>query len=244
NAYAQIGNGGYAVNSGPTTTVANFTVSGNITVTDLALTGGPGANGFSLIGNGDASLNSDGNISGNIQIDANGNITYTTGSGLGSQAAIGNFTGQGTVSGTIEGVTTPSEFGNDPGTIGVVVTNTANNNANGYNPITTINSVVVTGQEPEGGAATLSAHIEDNTPPGPLASLDDRNADSVSPNTSDSATVVIADSLDGAKKQAATQTILAGMLTQTAPTGGANSVHAIPPADQDFSSWGNEALWQ
>ncbi len=87
------------------------------------------------------------------------------------------------------------------------------------------------------------AHIENNATPGPLASLDDKNAESTS-NTADSATVVIADSLDGAKKAGATQTILAGMLSQTNPAAAGHTVHAIPPSDQDFSSWGNEALWQ
>jgi hypothetical protein len=34
------------------------------------------------------------------------------------------------------------------------------------------------------------------------------------------------------------------MLSQTTPTAAGHAVYAIPPADQDFSSWGNEALWQ
>ncbi|MEI9991929.1 MAG: filamentous hemagglutinin N-terminal domain-containing protein [Rhizomicrobium sp.] len=245
NAYAQIGNGGYAVNSGPTTTAANFTVTGDVTVADLALAGG-GANGYSLIGNGDASHSSFGTISGNVVIDANGAITYTSGTGAHSQATIGNFTGKGTTSGTITGANPPSEIGNDPGTLGVVVTTIANTKPTGNSTLTTIDTVVVPAVEQNGGAAALAAHIETNTPPppGPLASLSGNSGDSSTSNTSDGATVVIADSLDGAKKAGVTQAILAGMLTQMNPTSAGHTVHAVPPADQDFSSWGNEALWQ
>jgi hypothetical protein len=79
-------------------------------------------------------------------------------------------------------------------------------------------------------------------PPGPLATLDDGKENS-GPNTSDTATVVIADSLDGAKKPTSSTTLMNGMLKQTMPGAGSN-LHGVPPADQDFSSWGNEALWQ
>ena len=240
NAYSQIGNGGYAVNAGVNATVASFMVTGNVTVTDLALTGG-GANGYSLIGGGDASHNSVANVIGNVVIDANGNIIYTAGTGEHSQATIGNFTGKGTLSGTVTGATPPPEITNDPGTIGVIVSSTANAKPNTNTAITTITTTVVSGEEQNGGASSLTAHIE-TAPPGPLASLG--GGDSSAPNTSDNATVVIADSLDGAKKAAATQTIVAGMLSQSNPTSASHTVHAIPPADQDFSSWGNEALWQ
>ena len=115
----QIGNGGYGANSGPTTTVANWTVTGNVTVTDLSLTGGnAGANAYALIGNGDASHHSVGNISGDIVIDANGQITYTDGTAPHSRGTIGNFTGQGTVTGTITGAQPPSDVTTDPVVIG------------------------------------------------------------------------------------------------------------------------------
>ncbi len=242
NAYGQIGNGGYAVNAGVNATAANFMVTGNVTVTDLALTGGAGANGYSQIGNGDASHNGVGNVGGNIVINANGNITYTPGTGLNSQATIGNFSGQGTVTGTLAGANPPSQITNDPGTIGVVVASIAGNKPAGNGAITTIATMVVSGVEQNGGASTLIARIE-ASPPGPLASLGG-GGDSSTPNTSDNATVVIADSLDGAKKAGVTQNIIAGMLSQSNPVSAGHTVHAIPPADQDFSSWGNEALWQ
>ncbi len=246
NAYAQIGNGGYAINSGPSATAANYTVTGDVHVADLSLTGG-GNNGYSLIGNGDATHTGFGNISGNLTIDANGNIVYTPGTGTNSQATIGNFTGEGSTSGALTGANPPPDGSvtGDPGTIGVVVTTTAGNGQqNGTPPITTINTVVVTPASGDTAPTTLTAHLEPTTPPGPLASLDTKGADSSQPNASDSATVVIADSLDGGKKPSTSQTILAGMLKQVSPTNASNTVHAIPPADQDFSSWGNEALWQ
>ncbi len=129
----------------------------------------------------------------------------------------------------------------DPTTVGTIVTSTNNQN-NQPPPITTINTVVVNTADEGPTATTLTAHIEPPAP-GPLATLEGGNGDE-KPSGSDSATVVIADSLDGAKKQATTTAILGGMLKQTTPTDPAHSLHGVPPADQDFSSWGNEALWQ
>ncbi len=235
--FVQIGNGGYGANSGPTTTAANFFITGDVSVTDLALSGGnSGPNSYAQIGNGDASHNSVANVSGNITIDANGQITYTTGTALHSQATIGNFTGLGTVSGQVSGAVPapPPEIVNDPAVIGVVVNNTANNGSNNHNPITTIQTYVIPDQQ---GGGTGAANVQAYTP-GPLATLEGDGDDK---NDSDHATVVIADSLDGAKK-AGSQSLLGGMLKASA--GGTTAFHAVPPADQDFSSWGNEALWQ
>jgi hypothetical protein len=215
-------------------------VTGNITVTDLAITGG-GPNSYGQIGNGDVSHNSVGNISGDIVIDANGQITYQNGSGSNSTATIGNFTGQGTVSGTLTGATPPSQIGDDPVVINVTVSNTAGNNSPTDN-VNVISTVVITTSD-QGKDDTHTAVTLETPAPGPLASLDSSGADSSTPNSADSATVVIADSLDGAKKAGA-QSLLNGMLKQITPATGGQSVHGVPPADQDFSSWGNEALWQ
>jgi filamentous hemagglutinin family protein len=241
NAYAQIGNGGYAVNAGATSTAANWTVTGNVTVTDLSLSGGDGGgNEYSQIGNGDASNNAVGNVSGNITINANGQVTYTNGTAPHSTATIGNFTGQGTTSGTLTGAQPPSAVTTDPVVIGTIAANTANNGS-GNDNITTINTVVVAPTTTESGPTTTVTASLATATPGPLAAMDN-GGDSSTPNTADSATVVIADSLDGAKKAPGSQTILAGMLRQAAPA--SNTVHGVPPVDQDFSSWGNEALWQ
>jgi filamentous hemagglutinin family protein len=244
NSYAMIGNGGYAANSGVTSTAANWTITGNITVTDLALVGGQGTgNEFAVIGNGDASKNSAGNVSGNIVINANGQVTYTPGKAFTSPATIGNFTGTGTTSGTLDGATPPSQVNTNPVIIGITTTNTADTNPNqGHTDITTINTTVVPAAQDTTGGATNVPPPTASTTPGVLGTLDN-GGDSSEPNTSDSATTVIADSLDGARKAGST-TLLNGMLKQTNPTSSANTVHGVPPADQDFSSWGNEALWQ
>ncbi len=242
NSYSQIGNGGYAVNSGPTSTVANFSVSGNVSVTDLTLTGGnSGANAFSMIGNGDLSHTAIANISGNIFIDANGQITYINGTAPGSQATIGNFTGQGSVTGSLSGATPPSQVTSDPTLIGVVVSTTADNKPP-QNVIATIQTVVDNSSSGGNtGATTVVASLEPPSP-GPLETLN--GSDNASPSASDGATVVIADSLDGGKKAVNTHSILAGMLMQVTPVSAGHTFHGVPPADQDFSSWGNEAFWQ
>jgi hypothetical protein len=229
-----------------------FAIGGDITVTDLVLTGN-GDNAYAVIGNGDVTKNSYGNVSGNIFIDANGNITYTNGAGTNSFATIGNFTGHGTVSGTINGATPPDidgdggdkgagDINNNPATVGTVVS--TQQQGNQPLPITVVNTIVVTIEQGDDSTNGLSAALVDDNPPGPLASLDTGYADSEPPTTADSATVVIADSLDGDKQGSTTQSMLGGLLKQNNAPTGSHAVHAIPPADQDFSSWGNEALWQ
>src|SRR5262249_25772488 len=42
NSYVKIGNGGYSINAPTTASPASFTISGDILVSDLALTGGDG----------------------------------------------------------------------------------------------------------------------------------------------------------------------------------------------------------
>ncbi|MGZ5934512.1 MAG: hypothetical protein ACXWLV_07380 [Rhizomicrobium sp.] len=39
-------------------------------------------------------------------------------------------------------------------------------------------------------------------------------------------------------------TLIGGYLTQVMPAHAGHTVHGIPPGDQNFSSWGDEALWQ
>jgi filamentous hemagglutinin family protein len=239
NAYAQIGDGGYSVNAGPSAVAANFTVGGNVSVTDLALTGGNGgANAFAQIGNGDASLNSYGNVGGNIVIDANGKITLTDGTAPHSPAEIGNFTGFGTVSGTVQGV--PPSNPIDAGALGAIVSNVANNQSN-TNGISTINTVVV--ELPANGGGGGATNTPGGGSQGAIAQLDD-GKDTTPPTTSDNATVVIADSLDGSKKPTVSETIIAGVLTQTNTSGFGQTAQGVPDVDQDFSSDGNGAFWQ
>jgi filamentous hemagglutinin family protein len=240
NAYAQIGNGGYSINAGPNATVANFTVTGNVSVSDLGLYGGNGgANAYAQIGNGDLSLTGFGNVSGDITIAANGNIVLTNGSAPDSKAGIGNFIGQGTSNGTVDGVQPPpSDVINDPAVQGVIVSQ-----ASGPPDIsiTTLDTEVLP-VPPDANPGAAGGGSANSGAPGPIAELS--GGDGTSGNPSDGATIVIADSFNGAGKPPISQSILAGLLTQVVPTGAGQTVHGVPPADQDFSSWGNEALWQ
>jgi hypothetical protein len=45
------------------------------------------------------------------------------------------------------------------------------------------------------------------------------------------------------EKSSVTRPIIPGLLTQTLETG-ARSPHGVPSILEDYSSWGNEALWQ
>jgi hypothetical protein len=57
----------------------------------------------------------------------------------------------------------------------------------------------------------------------------------------------VGSSLDGTTGQRPPSrrvSIIAGLLSQLLPAVGANVPRGIPPADQNFSSWGNKALWQ
>ena len=139
---------------------------------------------------------------------------------------------------TLTGATPPTGVTTDPVAIGNIAVNTADNGSPTTN-VPVITTVVITDTE-EGGRPTVTAVALETSPPGPLALLDN-GGDGAEPNTSDTATIVIADSLDGTKKTSGSQFFMGGMLKQTVP---GSAIHGVPPADQDFSSWGNEALWQ
>jgi len=127
-----------------------------------------------------------------------------------------------------------------------LVSNPISNPANNPNntllngPVTLIETEVVpSGAETAAGAAGAGLTV---TTEGPIASLSGEAEDS--PNASDSGTVVIADSLNGADKPSTSKSLMGGYLTQVTPTAAGQTVHGVPPAGQDFSSWGNEALWR
>ncbi|MBV9420568.1 MAG: hypothetical protein JO348_12415 [Alphaproteobacteria bacterium] len=185
------------------------------------------------------------NVGGNVSIDVGtGTITYTNGTGPHSTATIGNFTGTGTTTGSLTGANPPSEVQTNPTVTGFVASQGSNTPSptNSQTTISTIQTIVVNQPDTNPGATNLGPNVSDHAP-GLLASLEG-GGDSSEPNTADSATVVIADSLDGTKKPTGTQLLLGGMVKQVAPTAANGTPHGVPPADQDFSSWGNEALWQ
>ncbi|GEM_PF-1959585 len=226
NAYAEIGNGGFGNNSSGSSNI-NFTDSGNISVSDLTIIGSDtGANGYAQIGNGDDAQSGDANVSGDITI-ASGKITVTNGTT--GNATIGNATGRGTVTGTITGYNPQSIDNSNTGAVSNLVQTT--NPTNVFQP--TIIQPAVEPQPALGG---------DDNGGGPLQKLanggDEGNQDS------DAVTDTIGKSLNGkGGKTVVSQNLIPGILRQVFLPG-ANQPRGIPPADRDYSSWGNEALWR
>ncbi len=232
-AYAEIGNGGFASNGLGQAVPANFTDSGNVSVTDLTLTGGDGGSfSYAQIGNGDASGHNVGDVSGNIAIDANGNIVFVPGTAPGSGSSIGNDTGSGTISGLVSGYIPPQNAALT-GTV-VSTNNSTKNNIDAsslYQPQTDTTPADTT---------VYSASFLTTSDKGDNVIAGDSGSDEQTP--SDSLTVTVANSLTKSKGSNH-QIVIIGLLTQVQTTTG-KTPHGVPPADQEYSSWGNEALWQ
>ena len=232
NSFAQIGNGGQGENIPAAGATANFTISGNVTVADLTLTGSnTGANGYAQIGNGDASKTGFGNVSGQVTLGQGTDITYVPGKAPGSSTGLGNATGTGTVTGTL-----PS--GNvDAGTQGSVASITQNSTGpTNFN----ISMITVT---PEVTPFNFSDKGTASQSPTPFDQLAD-NSNSEGQIASDSVSQSVGQSLgDGKTIYVTSKTLIPGMLKQIV-TLTRNNPNGIPPADEDYSSWGNEALWR
>jgi len=239
NAYAQIGNGGYNINGSNGSSIDSFTIGGNISVSDLMLAGGDtGANSFAQVGNGDASNTGFANVSGDITIAANGTIVVTSGKAQNSQALIGNAIGTGTVTGTVTGYQTTGPIDpQDPVVNGVVATTIADNNPSDLIVITGNQQPVLIEEEP---VAPVLVATADTSGPAPLAELAGENVEGTTP--SDSLTLSVANSLSKSKPTTS-RVLLGGSLREFSNTTN-RSPHGVPSADQEFSSWGNEALWQ
>ncbi len=235
-AYADIGNGGFGANENTQAVPANFVSSGNVSVTDLLLQGGNGgANAFSQIGNGGPG--SVGNVSGNITIDANGNIQIIPGTAPGSGANISNVTGDGTVTGSITGFVSP----NDAALNGAV--NTSINGNNTPKNITNSNDVYIPPSTDNGPSNVIySASFLTTNDKGDNAIADLNGGENGDETSSDTLTVTVANSLTKSKGSNS-QVVIIGLLKQYTPMG-SNTPHGVPPADQEYSSWGNEAFWQ
>jgi len=234
-AYADIGNGGFGANENTQAIPANFVNSGNVSVTDLTLQGGNGgANAYSQIGNGGPG--SVGNVSGNITIDANGNVTIIPGTAPGSNGSIGNLTGDGTVTGSVTGFVSPS----DAALNGAV--NTTTNGTNTPKNLTNTNDVYVPPNNESTNDIVYSAAFLTTNDKGDNAIETLSGGDNGDETSSDTLTVTVANSLTKSKGSNS-QTVIIGMLKQYTPLG-SNTPHGVPPADQEFSSWGNEAFWQ
>ncbi len=231
--YVLIGNGGYSINAPTTAPAANFTISGNVSVSDLALTGGDGDYGYAQIGNGDASHTGNGNVSGDIFIQS-GDITLTNGHGAHSGASIHNATGQGEVSGNVEGFEEGGDINGNPETLGTLVV-LSNNNPPPVPPKTDVlPDVILSG---EGDVITPPSTDQTVNPIEQMAGGDGDE------KPSDQAADQVGNSLNGGKKTNG-QVILGGILKQQGQGSQSTKPHSVPTSDEDYSSWGNEALWQ
>ncbi|HEX3810177.1 MAG TPA: hypothetical protein VHW02_10820 [Rhizomicrobium sp.] len=238
--YVQIGNGGFASDAPTDADSANFTDSGDIFVSDLVLTGSDrGDNGYAQIGNGDASKNNVGNISGNITIAA-GHVTVTNGKALNANALIGGATGRGTVTGSVFGYNS----GNGTGIATGVVANLIQNQTS-----PTDSPDFITQFPPSfwNTAASLTDRLatEEGTV-NPLEQLADGDTYEGTED-SDKASEELGDSLNGGHGHhkpatVVSKVIIPGVLRELV-TYYPHQSHAAP-GDEDYSSWGNEALWQ
>jgi filamentous hemagglutinin family protein len=255
NSYVQIGNGGYSSNAPSGANPANFAFSGNIAVSDLSLTGSDtGTDGYAQVGNGDAGLAGIGDVSGNIDI-RSGVVTLTNGTASSADAMIGGATGNGTVTGQITGYA-PNQGEDNPQEVGAEEESQSQNQSQTQN----------TPQEPSppngdntGGddQPTQGQGAPDNAPvvlppPPPYEVLADAgtggDTDSEGDQETDGLVTTLGQSLEptyGTNKNPSSrkQALIPGLLKQIV-TNDLETPHGIPPADEDYSNWGNEAIWR
>jgi hypothetical protein len=220
----------------------SFTVSGNLFVDDIRLRGSnTGARGYAQIGNGYAGKNGTGYISGDITIGNGFHVDAAGGSAEDTAAIIGNDTGFGTVTGLVTYLSNPNPppppppppptVGSSGGAIAVVIQKPTENIGN---------IVVVTVPVTNVPDINLTDTGGSNHGPGPLEQLVDSNSDGKSSEgeqASDSASESLGKSLDAGRKSASRE-IMPGLTRNMT-----RHPHAVPPADVDYSSWGNEAFW-
>jgi len=240
--YAQIGNGGSGENTPASEATVNFTISGDLFVDDIRLRGSnSGARGYAQIGNGDAGKNGTGNVEGDITIGHGFHVDAVGGSADDTSAIIGNDTGFGTVTGLVTFLSEPTPppppppppptVGSSGGAIAVVIQKPTENLGN----ISVVTVPVVNIPD-----INLTDTGGSNHGPGPLEQLVDSNSDGKSSEgeqASDSASESLGKSLDAGRKGASRE-IMPGLTRNMT-----QHPHAVPPADVDYSSWGNEAFW-
>jgi hypothetical protein len=232
NSYTQIGNGGQGENKPAAGAKVSFTISGNVTVADLTLSGSnTGANGYAQIGNGDASRTGTGNIAGSVTLGQGTKLTYDPGKAPGASSGFGNATGQGSVSGTV------ASSGVDASTQGSVasITQTSTNSTTTFSFTTATASPTYVQQ-----LASIDT-IGNTKGPSPLEQLSDNSEQTT---VSDTVADSVGKSLGEGKTIAVSSKMLIPGLLKQFVTLTPNQPHGIPPADVDYSSWGNEALWR
>jgi len=231
NSYTQIGNGGQGENLAVAGATVAFTISGDVSIADLTLSGSDtGANGYAQIGNGDASKTGTGDVSGSVTLGSGTKVTNDPGKAPGASASFGNATGDGSVSGTV------ASGGVDAGTQGSVASITQTST----NPTTTYSIITVTA--PPGAVQQLASieTVKNGEGPSPLDKLSDNSEQEMA---SDTVADSVGKSLGEGKTYVTSTTLIPGLLKQMV-TLTPNHPNGVPPADVDYSSWGNEALWR
>jgi hypothetical protein len=268
--YAQIGHLGL---SGPGTASGDITVnaSGHIVLVgggvaygagapaggsaDYAI-GGSATSAYAQIGHGNASRTYVDTLSGNISVRALGTIYLDYGVADTSPAFIGHQTAAGgsvsgdvSIIGVIGGYTPPDLTTTpltDPAVSGIITVLSSPSAA-----FFTVSPLLLT--QPllvvdAGGVAALMG-MPLAIPQSPLLALageEGGDPGSEAEIAADELAASVGSSLDGATGQRPSRrvSIIAGLLGQLVPAVGANVPRGVPPADQNFSSWGNKALWQ
>ena len=142
------------------------------------------------------------------------------------------------MTGTVTGYQTTGPIDpQDPVINGVVATTIADNNPANLIVITGNQQPVLIEEEPVAPVLVAKA---DTSGPAPLAELAGENVEGTT--ASDSLTLSVANSLSKSKPTTS-RVLLGGSLREFSNTTN-RSPHGVPSADQEFSSWGNEALWQ
>jgi hypothetical protein len=231
NSYTQIGNGGQGENKPVTGAKVSFKISGNVTVADITLTGSnTGANGYAQIGNGDASKTGTGDVSGSVTLGQGTKITNVPGKAPGASTGFGNATGSGTVTGT---VASGAVNAGTQGSVASISQTTTNPTSFTFSTFTTTPGYV---QQ----LASIDT-VSGNQGPTPLEKLSDNSEQGIA---SDGVAESVGQSLgEGKTIYVSSKTIIPGLLKQFV-TLTPNNPHGVPPADVDYSSWGNEALWR
>ncbi len=94
----------------------------------------------------------------------------------------------------------------------------------------------------EAPAAPQLIALKENLQSAPIADLAGDSGSAEGHHASDSVTVEVADSLS--KPRPSVSHILIGGVLREFPTTEGKTPRGVPSADEEFSSWGNETLWQ
>ena len=272
-AYAQIGNGGYQENSNANASGINESGNISLSLNGGSGTINAGDEGnfaYGQVGNGDAARTGDGNVSGNIEVSSS--APWTLNDSSSALAWMGNATGTGTVSGItqIDGASPPPppppDLEDEAGLNSVLASNEApppspdsdssgqiNNTGsdsngtsgdNGSNLGQNLNNIVPTAGSSSAGAIEQMTDSSGGSGSGEAPAGAGQEANELSSALALSLTKVSAPVSSQSSSCIRTNSGTT-ILCELAPDAGAGKTPVgVQPADQPYSSWGNESLWQ